>query len=108
MVAFFLLLCFLTVNNDQKLLSILKRKNNQIPENYSQSKCTKVIKIDLFLNESTLPAVLARMTACDGLPFKIFIISKDLRKYLISLGHSLRRSVTTSREQVFKNGAHVS
>ena len=28
----------------------LKRKNDQIPENDSQSKCTKVIKIDFFLN----------------------------------------------------------
>ena len=85
----------------------LKRKNDQIPENYSQSKSTKVTKIDLFLNESTLPKVLARMTACDGLPFNIFITSKDLRKSLIALGHSLPRSVTTIREQVFKYGAHV-
>ncbi|KAI6647158.1 Zinc finger MYM-type protein 1-like [Oopsacas minuta] len=67
------------------------------------SKCTKVTKIDYYLNDSTFPAVLARMTACDGLLINIFTTSKGLRKFLMCLGHSLSRSVTTIREQVFKS-----
>ena len=33
-------------------------------------------KLKYFMNDASLPAVLARMTACDGLSFKIFITSR--------------------------------
>ena len=52
------------------------------------------------MNDASLPAVLARMTACDGLSFKIFTTSVDLRKSLAALGHSLPRSVVGIRDQV--------
>ena len=47
------------------------------------------------------------MTACDGLPFSIFITSQDLRKSLTALGHTLPKSATSIREQVMKYGLHV-
>ena len=46
------------------------------------------------------------MTACDGLPFSIFITSQDHRKSLTALGHTLPKSATSIREQVKKYG-HV-
>ena len=48
--------------------------------------------------------MLARMTACDGLPFKIFITSKDLRKSLTALGHSIPKSANVIRELVMQYG----
>ena len=53
-----------------------------------------------FTNDANLSAILARMTACDGLPFSILITSQDLRKSLMALGHTLPKSVTSIREQV--------
>ena len=52
------------------------------------------------MNDASLPAVLARMTACDGLSFNIFTTSMDLRKSLAAVGHSLPRSVVGIRDQV--------
>ena len=36
--------------------------------------------------DHTLAATIARMTACDGLPFRVFAISKDMRRILIDSG----------------------
>ena len=57
------------------------------------------------MNDASLPAVLARMTACDGLSFNIFTM--DLRKSLAALGHSLPRSVVGIRDQVPKYGQQL-
>jgi hypothetical protein len=38
--------------------------------------------------DKSLPAVLARMTACDGLSFSVFCTSRDLRAALKAMGHS--------------------
>ena len=59
------------------------------------------------MNDASLPAVLARMTACDGLSFNIFTTSMDLRKSLAALGHSLPRSVVGIRDQVPKYGQQL-
>lgn len=56
------------------------------------------------MTDSSLSAVLARMTASDGLLFKISITSKDLRKSLTALGHSLPKSATVIRELVMQYG----
>ena len=37
-------------------------------------------------NDNTLSATLARMTARDGLPFRVFVTSPDLRRGLIAMG----------------------
>ena len=85
---------------------LIKRKNTQT-ENDTQTKRSKIQTIDKFVNDATLSAILTRMTACDGLPFSIFITSQDLRKSLTALGHTLPKSVTSIREQVMKYGLHV-
>lgn len=77
------------------------------PENDTQTKRTKIQTIYKLINDATLSAILARMTAYDGLPFSIFITSQDLRKSLTALGHTLSKSVTSIREQVMKYGLHV-
>ena len=59
------------------------------------------------MNDASLPAVLARMTACDGLSFNIFTTSVDLRKSLAALGHSLPRSVVGIRDQVLQYGQQL-
>ena len=85
-----------------------KRRNFEILESDPQSKRTKITTIDNFVNDTTLSAVLARMTVYDGLPFSIFITSPYLRKSLTALGHSVPKSITSIREQVVKYGIHLS
>ena len=59
--------------------------------------------IDYFHSgENSLPAVLARMTAIDGLPFALFITSSDLRQCLRSMGHELPKCAKSIRVQVCK------
>ena len=36
-------------------------------------------------NENSLPAVLSRLTACDGLSFRVIATSKDLRRGLVAM-----------------------
>ena len=64
-------------------------------------------KLDIYMNDSSLSAVLARMTACDGLSFNIFTTSPDLRKSLTALGHSLPKSVVGIRDQVLRYGSQL-
>ena len=87
---------------------LLKRKNLAIIETAStEKKATKVSKIDHLVQDNTLSAILARMTACAGLSFSVFITSNDLRKSIMALGHTLPKSVNGIRDQVIKYGSHV-
>ena len=88
----------------QHQIDLLKRSNN---EESAISNTCKVRKLDYYMNDASLPAVLARMTACDGLSFNIFTTSMDLRKSLAALGHSLPRSVVGIRDQVLKYGQQL-
>ena len=57
-----------------------------------------------FINQqNSLPALLARMTALDGVPFSLFITSSDLRRCLSAMGHNdLPKSANTVRGMVCK------
>lgn len=56
---------------------------------------------DYFVKTDTLDDVLARMTAIDGLPFSVFVTSKDLRALLLSKGYSdLPKAASTVRNRV--------
>lgn len=51
--------------------------------------------------DNSLEAVIARMTSLDGLPFRVFIVSKDLRKGLEARGFvNLPTSSTTIKDKV--------
>ena len=88
-------------------IELLKRKYVATIEAVTETKAAKVSKIDHFIQNNTLSAVLARMTACDGLSFSIFITSQDLRKSIMALGHTLPKSASGIRDQVIKYGSHV-
>ena len=60
-------------------IEILKRTSS---ETISKPKVNITGKLDLFINDASLSAVMARMTACDGLSYNIFVTSFDLRKSL--------------------------
>ena len=63
--------------------------------------------LDRFINETSLPAVLVRMTACDCLSFQIFVTSSDLRKSLNAIDHSLPKSANEIKEKVVKYANHL-
>jgi len=59
-------------------------------------------------NDNTLPATLARMTARDGLPFRVFVTSSDLRRGLVALGFgNLPKSVNNVKQLVMGEGERV-
>ena len=59
------------------------------------------------MTDSSLPAVLARMTTCDDFSLKIFITSQDLCKSLTALGHSISESATVIRALMMQYGRHL-
>ena len=61
------------LKSSHQIAVLLKRKNSETLQEDSQEKRPKITTIEQFVNDTTLPAVLARMTAYDGLPFKVFI-----------------------------------
>ena len=40
------------------------------------------------------------MTACDGIPFSVFITSPDIRVYPRAMGHKLPQSAVTIKQKV--------
>ena len=69
-------------------IEVSKRKStNETNTNLSeQQNLNPVRTLDYYINDASLPAVLARMTACDGLSFNVFTTSLDLRRSLGALG----------------------
>ena len=70
----------------QHQIDLLKRSNNEernseISKSAISNTCA-VRKLDYYMNDASLPAVLARMTVCDGLSFYLFTTSMDLRKVI--------------------------
>lgn len=51
-------------------------------------------------NDKTLPAVLSRMTALDGMPFSVFVTSAELRSSLGARGFDVPKSATTTKNMV--------
>ena len=72
-----------------------------------QPKLIAVRTLDYYINDASLSAVLARMTACDGLSFNVFTTSPDLRRSLGALGHSLHKCVVVVSDQVVKYGQQL-
>ena len=59
-------------------------------------------------SEDTLQATIARMTARDGLPFRTFVTSSDLRKCLMACGFgNLPTSSETAKKMVMDEGHSV-
>ena len=87
-------------------IEVSKRKStNETNMELSKKPNLNVVRtLDYYINDTSLPAVLARMTACDGLSFNIFTTSLDLRRSLGALGHSIPKSVAGVRDQVVKYG----
>ena len=87
-------------------IEVSKRKstNETNMELSKQPNLNAMRTLDYYINDTSLPAVLARMTACDGLSFNVFKTSLDLRRSLGALGHSIPKSVVGVRDQAVKNG----
>ena len=92
---------------------MLKRKSPQDAASSSPSfssaslpsgKKSKPLITDFFQNQhdKSLPAVFARLTALDGLPFSVFVTSAELRTSLEARGFVVPKSVTTIRNMVVK------
>ncbi len=58
--------------------------------------------------DNSLEATIARMTACDGLPFRIFATSPDMRRILMASGfRELPKSSTTVQSLVMDHGRKI-
>lgn len=76
------------------------------PEKRSNLKCSTITNY-LIMGDNSIEAVLSRMTAEDGLPFRIFITSVEIRKSLNSRGFDVPKSATTIRDMVMRYGATI-
>lgn len=85
-------------------INLIKRKNEEEVAQGSKSispprEASSSIKPFFVSTDETLPAVLARMTAKDGLPFRVICVSDDIRKGLLARGF---RNVPTSSNTIQK------
>ena len=67
-------------------IDLIKRKIGEGDSLNNTKKPSAVKKLDFCMADSSLSAVLARMTACDGFSFKICITSQDLRNTVVQNG----------------------
>ena len=89
-----------------------KKVNNantsNLPETEILPKKRKISNYFIPFEKSSLDAVLARMTALDGLSFNLFVKSHDLRHLLISKGYNdLPTSVTAIRNRVINYSLQI-
>ena len=100
--------------------NLLKRKANTVPAKDQStptsssasphslhvvlSPVPKKSKITDYFHSATnsLPAILSRMTACDGLQFSVFVTSPDLRACIRAIGHELPKSAETIKQKVLQ------
>lgn len=70
---------------------------------------TKITKYFKNTNDNSLAVILARMTALDGLPFRVFITSKDLRRSIeaLKLSDKLPQSANTIQKIVMDYSKYV-
>ena len=54
-----------------------------------------------------MAATIARMTASDGLSFRVFTTSSDLRRALLALGYQVPKSENSVRKVVMEHGDKV-
>ena len=93
-------------------IEVSKRKstnetNMELSKQPKQPNICAVRTLDYYINDTSLPAILARMTACDGLSFNVFTTSLDIRRSISALGHSIPESVSGVRDQVVKYGQQL-
>ncbi|KAI8130534.1 hypothetical protein CVS40_0250 [Lucilia cuprina] len=79
------------------LLTHLGIHSIKLQKDITDEPQAKILKITNFtvLQEDSLGASIARMTAVDGFPFSVFITSSELRKSLISRGFDVPKSKET-------------
>jgi len=86
-------------------------KESDEPPAAAKRKCPTpgpMMKYMLNNSENSLQATIARMTARDGLPFRPFVTSPDLRKCLMALGFShLPTSAEGVKRMVMEHGRQV-
>jgi hypothetical protein len=82
--------------------------SSQIPEKMSRGPRGPISKFILPNIEKSLQASMARMVVCDGLPFRVFITSPDIRKGLEAQGFSpLPKSPETVKKMVMEHGEAI-
>lgn len=91
----------ITVHDKDINSKINQREPDESGESAPPKKQSKILDYFASPNENSLDAILARMTALDGLPFRVFVTSVDLRKALMARGFpDIPSSSTTIREKV--------
>ena len=79
---------------------ITNETNMELSKQPKQPNISAVRTLDYYINDASLPAILAGMTACDGLSFNVFTTSLDIRRSISALDHSIPKSVSGVRDQV--------
>ena len=93
-------------------VNTMKRKCADDPQPSTSTSTGVIGPMKKFLlhsiDENSLLATLSRLTACDGLSFRVIVTSKDLRRGLVAMGFSqVPTSVDSIKQQVMKYGKKV-
>lgn len=90
------------LNLRKRNADIVRAPTTYTPKRTKSDSHTPIITSLLLSNrDDSLPAILARMTAADGLPFSVFCTSQDLRLSLTARGiRDLPKSSNTIRKMV--------
>lgn len=89
---------------DLKSMRVNKESDDTIVVVEKQTKLTDFYTAK---NETSFEAVLARMTALDGIPFAKFITSKDLRDLLEAKGFKVPNSAATIKTRFIKYSNNI-
>jgi len=101
-------------------INLLKRKDSDVSHGSSSSAIhpqttAKSTKLPGMLSqyvvsdiERSLGATMSRMCSCDGVPFRFFVHSPDMRKALVALGFTnIPKSAASIQQLVMEHGRKV-
>lgn len=86
---------------------VVKKTEESKESNPNANKKLKIMDYFERKRDETLPAILSRMVARDGLAFRVFITSIDLRMLLEFKGFAVPKSATTIKDIVIKYSEEI-
>lgn len=92
-------------NHQKSVHNVVTLKRPVAPEKSDTYEKVKIT--NFFQPKTTLNETLSRMTALDGIPFRVFVTSKDLRRALLCLYKDLPTSVNGIKSRVYEYAAEL-
>lgn len=93
--------------NDNECDTVRKTSACNLSDNQRPFKKSKITHFFGVFDDNSAEAIVSRMVAKDGIPFRLFCESDDLRCAMLSRGVSLPKSADTVKQMVMKYGNSI-